>query len=50
MKKVHKTVADMIRHYLNPMRVQAKLRRFIGRAHAKSVALIYERIFKEVLG
>ena len=45
----HKTVADMIRHYLNPMRVQAKLRRFLNRAHAKSVALAYERIFTILL-
>jgi hypothetical protein len=46
----HKTVADMLRHHLNPLKVRAKLRRFIGRARAKSVALVYERLFKEVLG
>jgi hypothetical protein len=49
MKKVHKTVADMIRHYLNPMRVQAKLRKILSRARAKSVALVYERIFTILL-
>jgi hypothetical protein len=49
MNKKHKTVADMIRHHLNPAKVRARLRRFMSRAHAKSVALLYERLFTILL-
>jgi hypothetical protein len=49
MNRIHKTVADMIRHHLNPLKVRAKLRRILSRTHAKSVALVYEKLFTILL-
>jgi hypothetical protein len=49
MNKIHRTVADMIRHYLNPLKIRGKLRKILSRARAKSVALVYERIFTILL-